>query len=189
MNKIKCTNCGEENIQGNKFCNKCGHELPVPVVEEKKFDPFGDVIEKIKANKRKNRLAMIFGIIAGVFVISGYIYFVVFGIMDNVINLQVQQQNATCPMMIDEYTRLESVHVVSKKKIKYSYTLVEWEKEQLNLDTVRSYMEPSIMENIRTNPQLAFFKMKDVTFVYSYNDKNDVPVWEYTVTPEMYKNE
>ncbi len=95
--------------------------------------------------------------------------------------------NKECPMMVDPNTRLDNAEALPGRKIKYNYTLVELEKSEINLDTVTKYVEPGIVNNIKTNQEMALYRDNNTTFIYNYKDKNGLFVYEFTVTPEMYK--
>lgn len=95
--------------------------------------------------------------------------------------------NKECPMIIDQYTRLDHTEALPNKTIKYNYTLVEMEKSEVQIDTIRKYVEPAIIENIRNNADMKAYRNNKTTFVYSYKDKNGVFVYEFKATPDVYE--
>lgn len=54
--------------------------------------------------------------------------------------------NKTCPVMIDEQTRLDNTVALPDNSFQYNYTLVNLTKAEINLDTVRKYLEPVIIK-------------------------------------------
>jgi len=48
-------------------------------------------------------------------------------------------------------------------------------------------MEPVILGKIKTSPSLSKYIYKDLTWVYSYNDKNGEFIFKITVTPDQLK--
>jgi len=100
---------------------------------------------------------------------------------------EVQQGNSICPIMVDEFTRIDSFSMPKSKTFMQHGTAIGIVKEEANLDTIRKYIESSLLENTRTNPQLKPARNSKVTFIYSFNDMNGEVFYEYIVTPEMYK--
>jgi hypothetical protein len=99
---------------------------------------------------------------------------------------EVQKGNSICPIIIDEFTRIDSFSM-PKSKTFMQHGTASIVKEEANLDTIRKYIETSLLENTRTNPQLKPARNSKVTFIYSFNDMNGAVFYEYIVTPEMYK--
>ena len=100
---------------------------------------------------------------------------------------EVQKGNSICPIIVDEFTRIDSFSMPKSKTFMQHGTAIGIVKEEANLDTIRKYIEPSLLENTRTNPQLKPARNSKVTFIYSFNDMNGEVFYEYIVTPEMYK--
>lgn len=96
--------------------------------------------------------------------------------------------NKTCPIMIDKDTRLDNAVALPNNKFQYNYTMVNMDKSELDvdIDTLKNYMEPVIINNARTNPSLKTFRENKVTLAYNYRDKNGVFILEIKVTPDLY---
>lgn len=90
-------------------------------------------------------------------------------------------------MTIDEYTRLDNVVALPNKTLQYNFTLVDLYKADVNLDTVKKYVFPKVLENIQTNPEMKNMRDNKTTFNYFYRDKTKKFVCKYIVTPEMYQ--
>lgn len=88
--------------------------------------------------------------------------------------------------MVDQNTRLDNVAAFPNNIFQYNYTLVNLEKSEVNIDTVKKYLEPNIINNVKTNPDLKPYRDNKVTMAYNYRDKNGVFVLKIEVTPEMY---
>ena len=95
--------------------------------------------------------------------------------------------NKSCPIMVDKYTRLDNAVALPYNVFQYNYTLVANEKVGLNIDTVRKYIEPGIINNVKTNPEMKIFRDLGTTIEYKYCDKNGVFVLIISVTPNMYR--
>jgi len=89
--------------------------------------------------------------------------------------------------MIDQYTRLDNAMALPNNSFQYNYTLINIDKSEVNLDTVKKYIEPNIINNVKTNPDLKIYRENKTTMIYNYRDKNGIFVVRIAVTPEMYK--
>ena len=89
--------------------------------------------------------------------------------------------------MVDQYTRLDKVEVLPGTVMQYDYTLVTLAKTEVNADTIRKIMEPKIIENVRSSPQMKPFRDLKATFIYDYHDKNGESLLRISVSPEMYE--
>ncbi|GAB2766053.1 hypothetical protein [Salinimicrobium soli] len=96
--------------------------------------------------------------------------------------------NKQSPMQVDASTRLDSASSVGKTNVVYYYTLVEMERSEVNLDTVNKYVRPGIIENVKTHPDLKYFRDNNITLDYNYYDKNGEFITEISVTPDLYKS-
>jgi hypothetical protein len=96
------------------------------------------------------------------------------------------QLNKTCPIMVDQDTRLDNAVALPNNIFQYNYTLVNLNKSEVNIDTVKKYVEPGLINNVKTNPDLKAFRDNKVTMAYSYKDKNGEFVLKISVTPDMY---
>ena len=138
-------------------------------------------------NKRKVAIGAIFGIL-----FFGISYFGVQQIFfkaptfDKVMMQNASELNKNCPIMIDKYTKLDNVIALPNNTFQYNYTLVDIIKAEVNSDTIRKYIEPGIMNYVKTNPEMKIFRDNKTTINYYYKDKNGVFVLNITVTPEIY---
>ncbi|MBO3099960.1 hypothetical protein [Gelidibacter pelagius] len=145
-------------------------------------------MEQNKPTKKVKTIGIIVGAIA--FAISYY------GVQqffksDLELNLKkvATEFNKKGPQQIDQYTRLDSVSSIGKTNFIYHYTLIDIEKSEVNLDTANKYVRPSIIENIKTSPELKIYRDNNITMDYKYYDKNGDFVIDISVTPEIYKSE
>jgi hypothetical protein len=95
--------------------------------------------------------------------------------------------NKNCPMNIDEYTTLKNAVALPNKTIQYNYILVGITKAEVKIDTVKKYVFPGVLQNVKSNPEMKFFRDNKVTLNYYYSDKNGEFVTQYVVKPEMYE--
>ena len=97
------------------------------------------------------------------------------------------EANKSCPITIDQYTRLDHVKALPDKVLQYDYTLIGITKAQVNPDALKENIESKIVDNIKTNPQMQIFRMNKATFVYNYRDKNGETILKISITPDMYE--
>lgn len=95
--------------------------------------------------------------------------------------------NKTCPFMVDAETRLDNSIVLPNKTLQYNYTLVNIEVENVDVPEIEAYLKPNILNNVKTNPDLALYRDNNATLAYSYKDKNAKYITKLMITPEMYK--
>lgn len=188
IQKVTCTTCGSENKSNYKYCFNCGYELPKVVVEV----VHDNTIELI--HKRKKRRNLIIGLVVaftvvglmGASILTMQNVFKPF-VTGKVLETAVNEVNKNCPVMVDEYTRLDSASLVSDHEMQYNYTLINTELEEVNQDTVKKYVMPEIINNVKTSPDLKAFRDLKTTLIYSYRDKNGLAILKIPVTPEMYE--
>lgn len=138
-------------------------------------------------NKRKTTLGSVLGIVA-----FGLSYFAVQQIFfkpatfDKAMMAAAGELNKSCPIMVDQNTRLDNAVALPGNIFQYNYTLVNLSKSEVNIDTVKKYVEPGIINNVKTNPDLKTYRDNKVTMAYNYKDKNGLFVLKISVTPDLY---
>lgn len=96
--------------------------------------------------------------------------------------------NKSCPIMVDGVTRLDNAIALPDNIFQYNYTLINMGKNSVNIDELTSYLEPIIVNNVKTNPGLKSYRENRVTMVYYYKDKNGNYLTEIEVSPDKYGN-
>lgn len=188
MEKVKCAHCGTDNPERNKYCFNCGYELPKIVNTNP--DHTIQQSKKEKTNRRNKTIELVVG--AVFFLIA---YFAVQQLffkapsIDKALMETASEINKICPMMVDESTRLDNAVALPNSTFEYNYTLVDHDKAEINLDTAKKYIEPVLLNKVKTDPGLKFFRDKNVVLNYKYSDKNGVFVVKYSITPEMYNKD
>ena len=89
--------------------------------------------------------------------------------------------------MIDSGTRLDNTFAGFSKIIFYNYTLINYNKDEVDVNYFQSAMETTILNVIRTNPQMKYLRENGVTFIYNYKDKLGINITSLKFTPEDYK--
>jgi hypothetical protein len=99
-----------------------------------------------------------------------------------------KNMNKHCPTMVDFETRLDRVNAFADNTIHFDYTLIYHVKDSLHIDNLKKYMEPVILKKIKTSPTLSKYINKNLTWVYSYNDKKGNFIFKLTYTPDQFDN-
>lgn len=106
---------------------------------------------------------------------------------DREISKFVAAMNKHCPIMVDIETRLDKVRALADKSLHFDYTLIYRVRDSLHIDNLKHYMEPVILNKIKTSETLSKLIEKNLTWVYSYNDKKGDFIFNIIYTPEQFK--
>ena len=210
---LKCSNCGHLNEVKTEyltFCKRCNKVLKNNFSDwfkanpEKSFDDFKQMIctteanetkkSDSKPNKRKGLKYWIgFTIAFAIFYaigqlggekIAGFLRKPVF---DTALTEIANEINKTCPFMVDNETRLDNTIALPKNVFQYNYTLISMVKDSINIDGIKNYMEPRIVNDVKTNSGMKFVRDKKVTVNYNYKDMTGVNLFTISVKPEQYQ--
>lgn len=89
--------------------------------------------------------------------------------------------------MIDNATRLDNVIALLDNVFQYNFTLVSMTKDSININELKGYLEPSIINFVKTNPDMQTMRDNKVTINYYYKDKEGVYLFTISVKPEQYE--
>lgn len=136
-----------------------------------------------------NKKLLIFGgiLLCAIILISVELIFYRSSSPDRTILKFTKEMNKHCPMMIDAETRLDKVNALADNTLHFDYTLIYHVKDSLPVENMKNYMQPMILNKIKTSETLSKFLDKKLTWVYSYNDKNGDFIFNLTYTPEQFK--
>lgn len=98
-----------------------------------------------------------------------------------------KEMNKRCPMMVDPETRLDKVNALEDNNLQFYYTLIYRYRDSVAIGNLKQYMEPVILNKIKTSPDLSRYLNKDLTWVYTYNDRNGDFIFKITYTPEQFR--
>jgi len=183
-----CNQCGVESADNARYCSGCGHELS--------HSKAGEMRQSYSEPENKNRKKQITGTVVGI-VIFALIAIImqqppfknpstfIDTSIDKVLMEAVNEVNKVCPMTVDSLTRLDNAMALPSKTIQYNYTL-GFVKEDMDLPIFQSNMEAAIFNNIRTNPDLQFFRDRDVTLKLYYKDIEGNYLFTIIATPGQY---
>lgn len=107
---------------------------------------------------------------------------------DSSVSAMVENVNKMCPVMLDADTRMDNVSVTGEKSIQVNYTLVNITAQQIDVNKLKSRLEPGIVQQIKTSPQFEKMRAGLMTIKFSYNDKEGNFLFSIKVGPEEYGN-
>jgi len=106
---------------------------------------------------------------------------------DNSMMETASELNKSCPIMIDNATRLDNAIAMPGNIFQYNYTLVNLVKDSINTDEIKEFLEPTIVNFVKTNPDMQLMRDNDVIVNYYYKDMLGIYLFTITVKPEQYK--
>lgn len=80
--------------------------------------------------------------------------------------------NKHCPITVDADTRLDNVGAMPNNTLQYNYVIVSKTKEEVDTLEFKKVMEPILVNNMKTNPQMKRLRENKVNLNYQYKDKN-----------------
>lgn len=89
--------------------------------------------------------------------------------------------------MVDPETRLDRVFASGDNNVQFNYTLIHRNKDSIALGKLKNSLGPVILKKIKSSPTLSKYLNKNLTWIYSYNDKNGDFMFKITYTPEQFK--
>jgi len=186
MNNIHCAQCGTENTANHRYCFNCGFELP-KIQTTSQDNTFQQPIRK-KTGKLKNLTTAIVSVIAFALAYYGVqqLFFKA-PELDRAMMEMASEINKSCPVMIDADTRLDNTVALPDNIFQYHYTLVNVEKATADTSGMKNYLDESITNQVRTNPQMKFQRDHRTTMNYYYKDKDGLFLFLISVTPEEYE--
>lgn len=95
--------------------------------------------------------------------------------------------NKQCPVMVDNATRFDNVMVMPDNILQYNYTLVKWVKDSIDINKLESYIAPTLINVIKTNPDMKTLRDNKTTFKYNYKDRDGVYLFQIVVEPKQYE--
>lgn len=142
--------------------------------------------------KKKLSLITILSIVVGLLVAFSIQHYVLPNLdapsIDSQLMSFASEINKNCPFMVDSETRLDNTVAGNGKSIIYNYTLVNYSKEQVNLNLLNSNLKPKILNVIKTNPDMQYLRDNDISFEYYYKDKFGVYIISFKFGPMDYKS-
>lgn len=107
-------------------------------------------------------------------------------ISSNEIQEAVNYLNSASPFMVNEEVRFDGIFAIDVKTIIIKETLINFEKEFLDLVGFEELMKPELITDIKSNSEFKVFIDNRTTIKYQYSDKNGVFIVQIIITPDDY---
>lgn len=213
---LKCSKCGHFNEVKTDyliFCSNCNKKLDNNYTDwqlynpEKTSEDFKRLICISEEELRKNAvvetpkkfkgitfwIAILVVIVFGVFYLIGTIGGEALykslkkPLYEKVLMEMANELNKNCPLMIDAETRLDNTIALPNNIFQYNYSLINIDKESVNIDEAKNFLEQQIINTAKTNPDMKVFRDNKTTLRYSYKDKSGIFILTIEVTPDKYQ--
>ena len=94
--------------------------------------------------------------------------------------------NFKCPLMVDEDTRMDSVQILPDSTFQYNYTLVNADKDKLDIRGLTNYIGPRLQHDATNSSTMKVHRDHRLRLVFHYRDRNGVVVMKIVLEPEDY---
>ena len=94
--------------------------------------------------------------------------------------------NFKCPFMVDEDTRMDSVHILPDSTFQYNYTLVKQTRDKIDIRGLTSYLGTQIQGTAQTSSTMELHRYYELRLVFYYRDMNGDFVTQIILEPEDY---
>lgn len=140
------------------------------------------------SNKKKNvNVTKIVGAITGgVVMILVQQFFFKGPTYDEAMMQAASELNKSCPIMIDQETRLDNTVALPGNVFQYNYTLVNMEKAAIDIALLENELTPRVINHVKTNPDMKIYRDHKTTMGYAYKDKNGEFLFKILITPDLY---
>lgn len=191
-----CSNC-KKKLDNNFFdwhqrnSNKSYHDFKQSVCTPDRQPVIENIQPKFKVSKT---LKILFGAILGVAFYFSLKYYTEESIVryiqsityDTVMMTAASEINKSCPIMIDSETRLDNAISLPNNVFQYNYTLINMLKKNIDIKSIKNQLEPSVINFVKTNPDMEIQRNNKTTINYYYKDKSGVYLFTISVSPDKY---
>ncbi|MCH6201803.1 hypothetical protein MMU07_19640 [Aquiflexum sp. LQ15W] len=137
---------------------------------------------------KRNKIILFFALIfflTGAFAVKKFFY--AESAFDKQLKLLSTEINKTTPILVDQNTRLDRTETKRGEVFLYHYTLVNMEKGSFEEEELREFLRNQILDNIKNNPDLQYFRDHGAAMTYTYKDKNSNYLFDLTFNAEDYR--
>ena len=96
------------------------------------------------------------------------------------------QINAHAPIIIDSTTRLDRVNALPGKVFQYNFTIVSFDRSQIDTNELKTSARASMISKLKSNPQASLFRDNQVELQAKYVDKEGKDITSVSVFPNEY---
>ena len=106
------------------------------------------------------------------------------GAVEEALRQAAGQINRGLPMMVDQYTRMDSTVPGPGKKLTYLYTLVSVNSADVSQQQLQDALGTSVRNGVCTNRDMQFLVNSGVQFVYLYRGGDGGVIGDVVVNPQ-----
>ena len=107
--------------------------------------------------------------------------------MNSVLIKTASELNKNLPMMVDSETRWDATIGINKK-FRYNYTMINYTAEDIDVDSFRGAMQPTLINMVCTTKEMDVFTKNGIPVTYAYYGKNGKQITTITVKPVECQN-
>ena len=89
--------------------------------------------------------------------------------------------------MVDAETRLDNTVALPDNVFQYNYTLVNMEKSSIDTLAIKNFLVPTVINFVKTNPQMKYQRDHKTTLNYYYKDRAGLYLFLISITPDQYE--
>ena len=89
--------------------------------------------------------------------------------------------------MIDSETRFDNAIALPDNIFQYNYTLINVLKDSINVEEFKDFLDPTITNYVKSNPDMKIMRDRETTVNYYYKDKTGIFLFTVSITPDKYK--
>ena len=104
--------------------------------------------------------------------------------MDKALMQSASQINASCPIMVDQFTRLDNAIASPDKRFIYNYTLLADIPDDYDKDGFVKQLRPVLVNNYKNMPECQPMFKNGVTVVCRYKRTNGTHIADIPITPK-----
>ncbi|HKZ37578.1 MAG TPA: hypothetical protein VJ184_08015 [Chryseolinea sp.] len=125
-----------------------------------------------QTDKKKKNIQTIVGMVVGaltIFLVQHFLFKA--PTYDQVMMQAASEINKSCPLMVDQETRLDNTMALPENVFQYNYTLVNMEKATTNIAELENYLKPTLINSVKTNPNMKINRDNKTTMGYFDKDR------------------
>ena len=104
---------------------------------------------------------------------------------DHVLQDMATALNQKCPVIVDNVTTLDSASIPNDTTFQYNYSLsISKEDAIYNQESTKQLIKSNAQKNLDSNPEMKYLRDNFVLLKYSYKDRNDKQLFDFTIKSE-----
>jgi hypothetical protein len=97
--------------------------------------------------------------------------------------------NANLPIVLDEYTRLDSTSVGDGRRFTYEYTILGVEASSMDFKVFEDSIRQELVDDYRNNEEMRELRVRNVEVTYNYRTESGEEIASITISPDSFNEE